>query len=97
MNKQWIREGVSLKTRAKRAWRFRHDKRIEARSFMPNKLEVEMLELRDIDVYGTPDGPTFEFLVERLRSDGLKGNALFEAIIKGAYRTNTGVDKTLGF
>lgn len=97
LNEQWIREGVSLKTRAKRAWKFRHDKRIEARSFMINEIEVQMLELRDIEVYGTPDGPTFEFLLRRIRSEGLKGNAVYEAVIKGSYRTNAGVDKTLGF
>jgi hypothetical protein len=64
---------------------------------MINEIEVQMLERRDIEVYGTPDDPTFEFLLRRVRFEGLKGNAVYEAVIKGSYRTNTGVDKTLGF
>lgn len=64
---------------------------------MQNPSEVEFLRLRDIVKYGTPDGPTFEYLVAELESEGLSGNAVFEAIIKGSYRTNAGFDKLLGF
>jgi len=28
LNEQWIKDGVSLKERAKMAWQFRHDKRV---------------------------------------------------------------------
>ena len=42
------------------------------------------------------DGPTFEFLVQEWREAGLKGNALYVAIIEGARRTNKGVNKKLG-
>lgn len=96
LNEQWQKENVSLADRAYRAWQFRHDKRLEARAMMQNPLEVEFLRRRDIVNYGTPDGPTFEYLVAELESE-LSGNAVSEAIIKGAYRTNAGIDKLLGF
>lgn len=40
-----------------------------------------------------PDGPTFEFLVEKLIKAGLEGDAIYEAIIEGAYRTDTGINR----
>jgi len=97
LNKQWIKEGLSLDVRAKMAWKFRHDKRREARAFMADKNEVEMLRQRDIKVYRSPNGPTFRFLFKRLSGEGLSENEVFEAIIKGSYRTNAGVNKSLGF
>lgn len=97
LNEQWTKDGVSLEERARRAWQFRHDRRLEARAMMESEEEKELLRRRDVKIYGTPDGPTFEFLVERLTADRLEGNHIFEAVIKGSYRTNAGVDKELGF
>lgn len=97
LNEQWIINDVSLKDRAKMAWQFRHDKRSEARAMMKNEAEKELLRRRDMAKYGTPDGPAFEFLISHLEADGLKRNAVFEAVIKGSYRTNAGIDKMLGF
>lgn len=97
LNEQWLKDDVSLEERAKTAWQLRHDRRLEAREMMKDEDEKEMLRRRDIKIYGTSEGPTFEFLVERLKTEGLEGNAVFEAIIKGSYRTNAGVDKMLGF
>lgn len=97
LNEQWIKENIPLAERAFRAWKFRHEKRLEGRGMMQKPSEVEALRQRDIVVYQNPDGPTFEFLIARLESEGLTGNAIFEAVIKGSYRTNSGVDKLLGF
>ena len=97
LNEQWIKENVSLEERAYRAWKFRHDMRLEARRMMQNPLEVEFLRRRDIARYGTPDGPTFEFVIAEIEAEGLSGNDAFEAVIKGSYRTNAGIDKLLGF
>ena len=58
--------------------------------------EVELLRARDLAKYGNPDGPTFEFLVEQLQNAGLLGDDIYEAIISGAYRTNEGINKSLG-
>lgn len=96
LNKQWLAQGFSAKERAKKAWRIRHDARLEARAMMANPEEIEMLDARDIVEYGSADGPTFEFLVKECRDAGLKGNAVYEAIIEGSYRTNRGVNEKLG-
>lgn len=97
LNEQWITQDVRLKERAKRAYEFRRSKRLEARAMMMKPEEVELLRQSDIDNYGTPDGPTFEFLIKRLEGEGVTGNSVYEAIIKGSYRTNAGIDKLLGF
>jgi hypothetical protein len=97
LNEEWIKDGISLRVRAVMAWEFRDVTRFLARTMMEDEAERESLRQRDIAIYGTPDGPTFEFLVKRLKAEGLKGNAVFEAIIKGSYRTNAGTDKMLGF
>ncbi len=96
LDEQWLANGFSAKERAKRAWQIRHEARLEARKMMANAEEVEMLRARDIAEYGNEDGPTFEFLIDECRKAGLKGNAIFEAIIKGSYRTNKGVNEKLG-
>jgi len=97
LNEQWIEQNVSLEERAYRAWQFRHDMRLKGRDMMQNQLEVEFLRRRDIVRYGTPDGPTFEFVITEIESEGLTGNDVLEAVIKGSYRTNAGIDKLLGF
>jgi hypothetical protein len=96
LHKQWLAQGLSAKERARRAWRIRHDARLKARAMMADREEVEMLEVSDTIEYGRPDGPTFEFLVKKCREAGLKGNAVYEAIIEGSYRTNRGVNKKFG-
>ncbi len=97
LNRKWKREGISLAERAKMAWKYRHDRRRMARSFMESEVEREQLMARDMAVYGSPNGPTFAFLKQRLSAEGLTENEVFEAIIQGSYRTNAGVDKKLGF
>lgn len=63
---------------------------------MANPVEVELLRQRDIAEYGNSDCPAFEFLVEKLKEAGLEGDAVYEAIINGSYRTNAGVNRSLG-
>ncbi len=62
---------------------------------MIDPAEVELLRARDLAEYGNPDG-TFEFLVKRLKEAGLEGDAVYEAIVEGSYRTNAGVNRKLG-
>ena len=88
LNKEWIAEGLSLETRARRAWQIRHDARLEARSMMENSAEVEDLKERDRRIYGNPDGPTFEQLVRELRREWGEGDEVFERIIAGAQTTS---------
>ena len=59
--------------------------------------EVELLRARDLARYGNPDGPTFDFLVERLRVMGIEGDAVYEIIIEGSYRTDAELNRNLGW
>ena len=58
--------------------------------------EVEQLRARDMALYRSADGPTFAFLVEQGRRAGLTEQAIYEAIIAGAYRTNAGLNRRFG-
>ena len=95
LNKLWLAQKLSAKERAKMAWQIRRDGRLKARSMMVDSEEVEMLRARDTAEYGDADGPTFEFLVNECGKAGLKGNAVYEAIIEGSYRTDKGINKRL--
>lgn len=94
LNAEWISQGISLKDRADRAWRIRHDARIEARWMMENPIEIEDLRERDRRLYGNPDGPTFDQLVEDNHRRGLEGDEVYEQII-GSQTTNREVNKHL--
>ena len=63
---------------------------------MADPAEIELLRARDMDKYGAPDGPTFDFLVARLKAAGFAGDAIYEAIIDNAYRTDAALNKQLG-
>jgi hypothetical protein len=85
LNQEWIVQGVSLQERALRAWRIRHDARLQARSLMDNPLEIEDLRERDRRLYGNPDGPTFDQLLEESGQRGLPDDEAYECIISGVY------------
>jgi hypothetical protein len=89
LNPEWIAQGVSIEERAYRAWRIRHDARIEARAMMENPAEVEDLKERDRRLYGNPDGPTFDQLVRENRERGLAGDEVHERIIS-TWQTSSG-------
>jgi hypothetical protein len=63
---------------------------------MADLTEVELLRARDMALYGNADGPTFAFLVEQGCRAGLTEQAIYEAIIAGAYRTNVGLNRRFG-
>lgn len=96
LNQAWIRRGLSAKERAERAWRIRSEARRAARSMMPDRRERELLRARDIEKYGSPDGPSFEFLMARLKDAGLEGDDAYEAIIAGSFRTDRVLNRLLG-
>lgn len=96
LNKQWLADGLSPEERARAAWRVRHEAGLKAREMMSEPEDVRLLQARDIALYGTPDGPTFDFLIEQLENEGIKENDIYEAIILGSYRTNEGINKKLG-
>lgn len=96
LNKQWLAKGLSARERAETAWRIRHEARLAARALMTDQAEIELLRARDVAAYGNPNGPTFKFLVEKLKGAGLDEDAVYEAIIEGSYRTDTRVNRKFG-
>ena len=93
LNIQWELQGIVISDRARMAWEIRHNARLKARNMMLDKGEVELLRARDLQVYGTPAGPTFEYLIREAERLGLTGDNIYEWIIKGAQKTNIGVNK----
>jgi hypothetical protein len=59
---------------------------------MENFRDVENLRNRDFKIYGNPNGPTFEFLVEKARKLGLKGDKIYAAIIEDSWVTNPDIN-----
>lgn len=92
---RWRAQGLSAEARARRAYEHRRNARLTARAMMKSRRAVRALERRDLVKYGSKDGPTFEYLVEAARKKGLTGDAVFEAIVAGARRTNPRVDRSV--
>lgn len=95
-NEQWKREGLSAEERARRAYQVRHDARVLSRAMMASRVEVELLEKRDQEKYGHPDGPTFDELVESAKKKGVAGDAIYEQIIESAQRTDAATNAAFG-
>jgi hypothetical protein len=96
LNEQWRKDGLSAETRARKTYDIRHGARLKAREFMPDKREVADLQARDQEKYGNPDGPTFEYLVQKNCDEGLIGDEVYENIIGSAKRTDEGYNKRFG-
>lgn len=95
LNEAWVRDGIELEERARRAWQIRHNARITARSMMENPLEVEKLRERDVKFYRNPDGPSFEYQVEEAKAKGLVGEKIYESIIASSQVSNTEINRKL--
>ncbi|MCM6774657.1 hypothetical protein NDR87_13010 [Nocardia sp. CDC159] len=67
-----------------------------ARELDPDEERVYEQRRRDFGIYGNPDGPTFDTLVEDNRAAGLTGDAVYEAIIESSQRTNAAVNQQAG-
>ncbi len=93
INEYWIEQGLSLEERAKAAYEIRHQARINARYMMQDKTAVEMLRKRDKLKYGNPDGPTFDYLLEKNLKKGLAKEKAYESIIQSASKTSTVFNK----
>jgi hypothetical protein len=90
-------EGQSVEARARAAYQARHDARITARAMMQDPAAVEALRARDREKYGAPDGPSFEYLVERAGQKGLTGDAVYQSIIDSAQQTDAATNRSMGF
>jgi hypothetical protein len=63
---------------------------------MEDQAEVELLRQRDIQVYGSPEGPSFEQLFQKHKKEGLSDADAYERIITGARTTNPRADQEAG-
>ena len=88
--------GQSVEARARAAFEARHEARMTARAMMQDSEAVAALRARDREKYGTPDGPSFEYLADRGRAKGLEGDAVYESIIESAQRTDAATNRSLG-
>ncbi len=93
INERWAAVGMNVEDRARRAYEIRHNARVDARYMMQSEDEVKMLQARDQAKYGNPDGPTFEYLVNKNQEKGLEGDAIYEAIIESSSRTSSAYNK----
>src|SRR3990167_2351717 len=88
LEEQWIWHGVSLEDRALIAYSIRSNARLQAREYMSNPQDVELLQERDIAKYGNPNGPTYEYLYNRYQSMGYSEQEIMQSIIDNAAETN---------
>lgn len=63
---------------------------------MTDPMEVEALRARDSRLYGNPEGPTFEQLLEEERASGLTEDQAYERIIQGSQSANQKVNRRVG-
>ncbi len=89
-------QGISLEQRAHAAYTARHNARLTARAMMRDQTSVEQLQARDREKYGAPDGPSFEYLLERATSKGLTGDSRYQSIIDSAQQTDAATNRSLG-
>ncbi|WAS92668.1 hypothetical protein [Nannocystis punicea] len=94
---RWKAEQIPVEEQARRAYQLRHDARMTARAMMSDATELGALQERDRAKYGNPDGPTFEWLIERARAKGLEGDAAYQSIVESAQKTDAAVNKGMGF
>ena len=69
------------------AWVYRREARMKARSRMKPE-DRDLLEGRDLKIYGDRNGPSYGYTVEKYGRLGFEGDELYEQIVKSALRTN---------
>lgn len=89
INEKWEKDEIDLKTRAHKAYEMRHEARVNARYMMQDQIAVQRLQARDMEKYGNPDGPTFDYLVKKNTDKGLSVSAAYQSIIDSSSRTDT--------
>lgn len=93
INEKWMQDGIDLETRAHKAFEMRHEARVNARFMMQNPEEVAALQARDQEKYGNPNGPTFEYLLDKNMGKGMSREAALQSIIDSSSRTDSGYNK----
>jgi len=88
-------QGVPLEQIARVTSRARNDARIAARNEM-SAADKAALEIRDLNMYGSRNGPSWGWVVENARAKtGLEGDGLYRFIIGRSHRSNAAVDRAV--
>jgi len=95
LNETWKSQGFSAKERSKMAFIEREKIMDETRGMMTEQFSKDSIQLREFLKYGNPKGATYDQLVAKNIEKGLRGEAVYEAIIVSASRTNASVNATL--
>lgn len=93
INKRWITNGLTMEERARLAFDLRHRARMNARYMMSSAEEMKALQARDMEKYGNPDGPTFEYLVQKSLNKGVDREQAYKKIITSSARTDNGYNE----
>jgi hypothetical protein len=92
LDAQWLAEGLSLEERARRGHAYRRRARFWARDQSVDAGDAAVLEVRDLEVHGNPEGPSFEELINRGLQKGKSLDEVYLGIIGSAQRSNAEVD-----
>lgn len=92
INEYWMQQGYDLPTRAKMAFLIRHNARLYSRFMMDDPDAVSRAEIRDIERYGDANGPSFDYLYQLHKANGLTNDESYQTIIDSASRTSTVYD-----
>ena len=91
LDSQWKQAGRPALERARLAHQLRRDARLVARRKMRSAAQVKALCERDAQVYGDPNGPTFEWAVQHAMRE-LHAQAptdeAYELVVRGSQRSS---------
>ena len=79
----------TLEQQARQAFLLRNEFRTVARELMADRAAAE-------ELYLTRPNLTWDAVIKKYSSDGLSGDALYQAIIDASQRTNPDVNSALG-
>lgn len=88
--------GLSLAEQAAELQQIRHNARITARGMMGDSEGVAILQRRDLEKFGNPDGPSLDQLVEKAVLGGMRGDEVWDSIIGSSQRTDAATNAKFG-
>lgn len=89
LNLQWQKEGIAIQQRAKKAYDVRRNAITKARDMLQNERLAAEIRSRDMEKYGHPNGPTFDYWVNQYQKKGFQGKSLYETIVNRMSRPDT--------
>jgi len=96
LNNGMIQYGTALAERARQLWKSQHDAVELAIARLKDDTDAALLRSRNLEKYGDPVGPPFEWLKDSARDKGLTERGQFEAVIQWALRPDLYEYKSTG-